>query len=160
AALAAALFDNGPGRYSAEESQSLIEQFRLRLAEDELDWKPQSALDDLIHDLSCLRFGLARLDFENLELKLQTGLERLPEPARVERPPVSARNLIASLLDDPQLGAVARLAQRLLAAVQMPRAVSDPDELNVGGISDISNRGPLDRLLLSELAHDDLTLAV
>ena len=30
----------------------------------------------------------------------------------------------------------------------------------MGGISDISNRGPLDRLLLSELAHDDLTLAV
>ena len=28
-----------------------------------------------------------------------------------------------------------------------------------GGVADITNRGPLDRLLLSELAHDDLTLA-
>src|SRR5205814_4588581 len=27
------------------------------------------------------------------------------------------------------------------------------------GVADITNRGPLDRLLLSELAHDDLTLA-
>src|SRR5262249_59432658 len=34
------------------------------------------------------------------------------------------------------------------------------EQLAVGGVADITNRGPLDRLLLSELAHDDLTLSV
>src|SRR5262249_54934372 len=48
----------------------------------------------------------------------------------------------------------------LMAAVTLPRAVSDREDLPLGGVSDISSRGPLDRLLLSELAHDDLTLAV
>jgi hypothetical protein len=47
----------------------------------------------------------------------------------------------------------------LLVAIHLPRALSEHEDLPVGGISGISNRGPLDRLLLSELAHDDLTLA-
>src|SRR5215471_18133209 len=127
AALAAILFEDAPGRYSAEESKFLVERFRLHLAEDELDWKPQSALDDLVHDLGCLRWGLTRINFDTLELRLKTGLDAAPHPAPIQPPPpTSARNLIASLLDDPELGPVARLARLLLAAVQLPRAVADP----------------------------------
>jgi hypothetical protein len=55
---------------------------------------------------------------------------------------------------------VARAARELLAAVRLPRRLGMRDELALGGVADITNRGPLDRLLLSELAHDDLTLSV
>jgi hypothetical protein len=48
----------------------------------------------------------------------------------------------------------------LLPAVHLPRSLADHEDLPTGGISDVSNRGPLARLLLNELAHDDLTLAV
>jgi hypothetical protein len=61
---------------------------------------------------------------------------------------------------DPELAALAKLAQDVLAAVHVPRALTARLDLPVGGVSDISHRGPLDRLLVSELAHDDLTLAV
>src|SRR5258708_9747749 len=47
-----------------------------------------------------------------------------------------------------------------MAAIRLPRRLAEPEELAIGGVADITNRGPLDRLLLSELAHDDLTLAV
>ena len=67
--------------------------------------------------------------------------------------------MIAGLDNDQELGGMS-IARQLLAAIHLPRSLSDRDDLPVGGISDISNRGPLDRLLLSELAHDDLTLAV
>jgi hypothetical protein len=161
AASAAIVFEVAPGLYTPDESQLLVNRFQLNLAEDEFEWKPQSALDDLIHDLACLRWGLSRLDFDSLALRLKTGLDGVPRPAPVEPPAAaSARNLIATLQDDPELGTVARLAQLVLAAVHLPRAISDPEELPIGGVSDIANRGPLDRLLLSELAHDDMTLAV
>lgn len=52
------------------------------------------------------------------------------------------------------------MAGQLLAAMHLPRPIADRDDLPVGGVSDISNRGSLDRLLTSELAQDDLTLAV
>jgi hypothetical protein len=161
AALAAAVFEDVQGRYAADESQFLAKRFALHLAGDELEWKPQSALDDLLHDLGCLRSGLSRLNFEPLDLRLKTGLESLPRKVEIEPPPpTSAKDLIATLQDDPELGGVARLARLLLAAIQLPRALSDPDDLPIGGFSDIANRGALDRLLISELANDDLTLAV
>jgi len=161
AALAAALFNDAPGRHAADKSKKLAERFRGGLSDEETEWKPESALDDLLHDLGCLRWGLKRFPFDKADLLLETGLDEVPEPAPVEPPPPSsARELIAALQDDPELGGVARLAQLLLAAVQLPRALSDPEELPIGGVSDIANRGQLDRLLLSELANDDLTLSV
>jgi hypothetical protein len=61
---------------------------------------------------------------------------------------------------DQELSGLAKLARDLMAVVYLPRHVSDPEELPVGGFSDISNRGSPDRLLPGELAHDDLTLSV
>jgi len=114
---------------------------------------------------------------ESLLLRLRTGLDSLPnlpdidlpgntdqvsadreikpEPSLSER----ARKLIEQLSRDRELGAVARAARELMAAVRLPRRLAEHDHLAVGGVSDITNRGPLDRLLLSELANDDLTLA-
>src|SRR5262249_9146804 len=70
------------------------------------------------------------------------------------------RRLIEDLSRDREYGAVARAARELMAAVRLPRRLAQREELAVGGVSDITNRGPLDRLLLSEFAPDDLTLAV
>ena len=73
---------------------------------------------------------------------------------------IQARGLLNQLTDDRELGGVARLARQLIAAITLPRTLSEPDELQMGGVSDISNRGSFDKLLLSELANDDMTLSV
>ncbi|MCC6738130.1 MAG: hypothetical protein IT452_03730 [Planctomycetia bacterium] len=114
-----------------------------------------------LQDLAVLRQGLARVTDEALELRMRTGLEQLPGAAAVpdEVAAEAVRRLIADLREDRELAGVARLAADLMAAVHVPRRVSDPEELPLGGVSDIANRGPLDRLLVSELAHDELTLA-
>ena len=52
-----------------------------------------------------------------------------------------------------------RAARELLAALRLPRPLVVREDLPIGGVADLTNRGDLDRLLLSELAHDDLTLA-
>ena len=103
---------------------------------------------------------LTRFDASTLELKRKTGLDRLVTPAEMDVPPFErVRGLLRTLDCDNEFGAITKLARRLMAAVHIPRPLSDPEELPMGGISDISHRGPLDRLLLSELANDDLTLA-
>jgi hypothetical protein len=161
ALVAELVFEDAPGRYPPDQSLQLYRRFAQGLPEDLRTWKPQSALDDLLHDLGCLRWGLHRVGVETVQNRLASGLDEPPEPAPLEPPPAgSARDLISELEDDAELGPVARLAKLLLAAVHLPRALSDPDQLPIGGVSDVVNRGPLDRLLLSELAHDDLTLAV
>jgi hypothetical protein len=116
---------------------------------------------DVLAELRLLHEGLKKFDATALRMRLQTGLEQPIEPADVDLGPAErARQLIARLQDDEELGGLARIARQMLAAIHLPRAISDREDLPVGGVSDISNRGPLDRLVLSELAHDDLTLAV
>ncbi len=105
--------------------------------------------------------GLGRLDEQAFQLRLTTGLDELVQPAVLplteER---HAGDLVSLLRDDPEYGALARLARSIMAAVHLPRPLLEPQELPLGGFSDLENRGSLDRLLVSELAHDDLTLAV
>ena len=98
---------------------------------------------------------------EQLKLRRQTGLDDVPEPVPVKEAPArSLHSLLAELEEDEELCGAARLTRRLAAALTIPRAVSEPNDIALGGVSDISNRGPLDRLLVSELAQDDLTFTV
>lgn len=131
-------------------------------------WNKEDLLGEVVRTrphvslaLMSMRPGLNRIDADALRLRLRTGLDQLVKPAEIEPPAdEGARALISRLRDDPELSGLGRLAHDLLAAVQVPRDISDPEELQLGGVSDITNRGPLDRLLTSELAHDDLALAV
>lgn len=116
---------------------------------------------DLQRQIEILASGLRGLTQEGLALRIRTGLERLPAAAEgLELPPaVRARLLLDQLLSTSEHRAMALAARQMMAAAQLPRYLHAREELAVGGVAGLSNRGSLDRLLLSELAHDDMTLA-
>ncbi len=92
---------------------------------------------------------------QHLVTKLRTGLDHVPEPipeALILAEPLS---LYDQLLQDPQTAGLARLAKHLVAALNIPMQSKGSSDLPLGGISDITNRGNYDKLLLTELAHDD-----
>ena len=117
--------------------------------------------DSLVRELREFSLSLERTTAETLKLRQQTGLDEVPLPADVIVPaePAAIRSLLQKLAFDEELSGVARIARQLSAVLHLPRTITDSNEMPMGGVSDISNRGTLDRLLLSELAHDDLTLA-
>lgn len=96
-----------------------------------------------------------------LEVLLRTGLEQLPEPAPLPQPdPIPSNDdLLTQLSQDPQTAGLARLTKRLIAALNIPPHTQGASDQPLGGVSDISNRGDFDRLLLSELANDNDTLS-
>ena len=99
---------------------------------------------------------------EQLDQLLKTGIAddiQAPDEELLDQR-AQARGLLEELSDDEEFSGFARLTKQLIAAITLPRTLSEPDDLQMGGISDITNRGSLDKLLLSELAHDDLTFAV
>ncbi len=99
---------------------------------------------------------------ESLRLRLRTGLDAPPTADAVELAlprGERARRLLARLAEDEQNGGLALVARDLMAAIRLPSVLTRADEQAAGGASGLGNRGTLDRLLLSELAHDDLTLA-
>jgi hypothetical protein len=140
-------------------ARMLVEQYSPRMVE--ALGGPPGDIRDVLADLRLLHEGLKKFDPETFRLRYRTGLEHSIVPAEIELEPAEeARQLIARLQEDEELGGVARIARCLLAAIQLPRAISDEEDVPVGGVSDIANHGPLDRLMLSELANDGLTLAV
>ncbi|MDB5343288.1 MAG: hypothetical protein JWP89_1665 [Schlesneria sp.] len=112
-------------------------------------------------ELLSLKHGLSQVTEQSLRLRLKTGLDELPLPADTIVPaePAAVRALLQTLALDEDLSGLSRVARSLSAVLLLPRPITASDELPLGGVSDISNRGTLDRLLLSELAHEDLMLA-
>lgn len=131
--------------------------FADMLEMDEIE--PQGRLEG---DIITLDRQLRMMDQDTIEFLLKTGLPQAPEPAPEMDLPLDVRieDLLDHLLADPQVAGIARVARQLMAAITLPHALSRAEDDALGGVSDIGNRGPLHRLLLSELAHDDETLAV
>jgi hypothetical protein len=163
--LAEMVFEAVTNRLSPEESSAVMTALAQGVSFEAIEENIGSAeADPLIRatkDLVEFCLGLATVTPERLELRAQAGLDQLPQTADAEfSPGERVRAMLAELRDDPELGGVARLATNLMAAVAVPKKLDRHDELSLGGLSDLTNRGPLDRLLVSELAHDDETLSI
>lgn len=117
------------------------------------------------NELACLAQSLNRFPTtEALALHLRTGLDKLPAPLPLPEPPTTespasdSADLLDQLARDPRTAGLARLTQQLVAALRIPLHARGASDQPIGGISDVTNRGNFDRLLLSELAHDDHVL--
>lgn len=94
----------------------------------------------------------------SLELRLRAGVYQLPEPIKIDLPEIALGDLFDQLANDPKTASLVRLAKHIVAALKIPMHSQGSGDQSYGGISDITNRGNYDKLLLSELAHDDLLL--
>ena len=159
--LAEAVFEAAKVERYVEAHAVLRLGMRLPMTDAELVDNETVARRSYVPQIHTVSFGLKAHTAESLALRLRTGLDSLPKDADANIPAAErAWRLIEELSRDREIGAVARAARELMAAVRLPRRLAQREQLAIGGVSDITNRGPLDRLLLSELAHDDLTLSV
>ena len=97
-----------------------------------------------------------------LRNRLKTGLEDAPAAAdiAISWDSYQIQTLVGELHEDPDLAGIARLVRDFMATFTLPRAPVSPEFGALGGVADISNRGQIHRLLISELANDDDTLAL
>lgn len=121
----------------------------------------------LRHDLTALDQAFVACPPECLRNRLTLGLDHVPTQAEaVPFPPdtsLPARpsDLLLSLdREGGEFAQVAGLVRRLSAVLHVPQSVTQREDLPLGGVSDITNRGDPSRLLMTELAWDDLTFAV
>jgi chaperonin cofactor prefoldin len=163
--LAEMVFEELDRKLPPDQSQAIVQAFTggitFETSATEVSENQSDKIEFLPAELRALREGLRRIDPHRLEARIRTGLDEPPNPAAVALSAAErVRSLLKTLSDDRELAALSRLASNLMAAIAIPRALADRDDLPQGGVSDLTNRGPLDRLLVSELAHDDQTLAV
>jgi MoxR-vWA-beta-propeller ternary system domain bpX0/MoxR-vWA-beta-propeller ternary system domain bpX1 len=98
-------------------------------------------------------------DVHSLDVKIRTGLDvlptsiELPEEEKTEEPdPLS---ILEELAADDKTAGLAALTLSVIAALNVPMHAQGASDLPLGGVSDLTNKGTYDKLLLSELAQDD-----
>lgn len=119
---------------------------------------PEDGLAEMLQYIKSLHQGLSNVDFHVVAVRAATGVDEIPtapEDLEIGR---DFSYLIEQLKSDDEFRALANLATRLAPASQLPRVFHMPIDVTGDGYGDISNRGPLHRLLLTELAYDGLTM--
>ncbi len=83
------------------------------------------------------------------DLKEDVGLE--------EDVNLKPEELVKELIDNPQTHKVGSLVKTLWSGLNLPvHSASVKSEQPIGGVSDLTNKGSYDRLLISEYANDDM----
>lgn len=152
------VFRNSYPKIPAKESKEIIQLFNSGIL-DEKVFREGDAITypRLKLEMGCLVQAISPFkDAETLELKLKTSLEKIPEALEIELP--EKDDLIQQLSQDEKTYGIANLTKRLIAGLNIPMHTAGTSNQALGGISDITNRGAFDKLLLSELANDNETL--
>lgn len=161
-----------PGRkLSPSHSRDIVTEFKQTPYVDVFQQRsPElNGVARLLADLSALEKVFQFCPPEHLERRLSTGVDQLPtrqlelplpQPDETPTPDIPADLLRALEHEGGELAQVAGLVRRMSAILHVPKAVTHRDEMPLGGVSDITNRGDPSRLLMTELAWDDLTFAV
>ncbi len=98
-------------------------------------------------------------DLESLNTKIRTGLDALPPPIELPRveeiEETDPLSILEELAADDKTAGLAALTLSVIAALNVPIHAQGASDMPLGGVSDITNKGDFDRLLLSELAQED-----
>ena len=170
------IFSKVESKLSAEAADSMIGFFNAGnvdhiMFRDEPDDRIKIANSDVEKDSSAFMVKVFKDDMRwlqlaleiyptvnELELAVRTGMQEVPNTIELEIPKLESGDLLTQLEEDASTTGLAQLTKRLIAALNIPMHAHGSSDQLFGGVSDITNRGNFDRLLLSELAHDDLSL--
>lgn len=155
------LFGNIKVKIPQSEAEEIIQIFDSGILDGSI-FKVKGVIGERKLKLVLRSVNQAIAPFKNtaeLALKLKTGLREIPEILEIEVPNEDETgDLLEQLSDDNRTKGIANLTTRLIAGLNIPMHTAGVSNQAFGGISDITNRGEFDKLLLSELANDNETL--
>lgn len=115
--------------------------------------------DDIINrDIETLSFIHHQFPTTESIVKSIQGLTDEPEikeEIREERTTESEKDFIQELIEEPKTFQIGSLIKRIWSGLKIPMKHLSPGEQPIGGVSDITNKGDLHRMLLSEYANED-----
>jgi len=151
------VFDNCHHRLSAAtaaeilkyaDSGSLFERCAQRIAFNESAY---------ISDLTTLQLLNSRFPDAPSIVRAMEGLPPIEkvEDEVAEKEAVPAKSFVDLLIEEPKTFEVGNLIRHIWGGLKIPMLHFSPGDQPIGGISDMTNKGNIDRMLLSEFAHDD-----
>lgn len=160
--LLQALFADSHNLVSHKRAKNMLRQFREgdfdrhQLTQDQ---KPLRA--NPLREWHTLILMSQRFPTNEQILQAMAGLPDLPDDLELEPQPAGAspqptNDFLDSLLQDPRTFEVGALVKQLWSGLALTFHDTLPSQQPIGGVSDLTNKGELHQLLLTEWANEDL----
>jgi MoxR-vWA-beta-propeller ternary system domain bpX0/MoxR-vWA-beta-propeller ternary system domain bpX1 len=154
------IFKNSHNHLSLKDSASIVEEYR-RLGFKE-NGDQRQAFSVFFFSMDCRPLAILNLKYRD-GFTIDKLLENLPEiPEEVlpisEKIEVEKRTLdfVDMLTQEPKTFSVGALIRQIWSGLNIPLHHAVPSPQPMGGVSDLTNKGNFDRLLITEFANDDL----
>lgn len=132
----------------ANELEPCLEQNTLPWATILRDFRVLGLLHKVFPDVDSIYSALQNLPDTQI-LEDEEILETEPSP--------NSKDFISLLTEESKTYFVGSLVKRLWSGLQLPFKQTHPGEMPIGGVSDITNKGNFQNLLITEFANDDQT---
>lgn len=158
AILLTALFQNAHNAISTKESKSIAKGYS-----DSFDWiTTHLPVEDItekrmLWDFRTLAIIGRKCKTKGDVLTLMGGVPELEETLALEEAQDEPETLVEALCEDVDTYKVGALVPMLWSGLKLPYHSTQSSEQPLGGVSNLTNKGDLSRLLISEFAYDDLT---
>ncbi len=154
------IFKDAHNKYSVKDSKKIIELLKQKKVNLK---KKEFSLEAFKQDVRTLSF--AHRDFPTKESILEK-IASLPkinkESLEIDEENKQNFNqnkeidLVEQLTENKETFVIGSLIKSLFAGLNIPFHNTQPSQQPLGGVSDLTNKGSYDRLLISEYANDDL----
>jgi hypothetical protein len=158
------IFEKCHNRVGSETAKKLISDFKDTKS-DYLEMIGSIPFNDANFIKDFRTIGLLIQKFPTKESLLK-ALTALPEPEKivealeeeVSEPLESNKKIdfVEELIQEQKTFQVGSLIQRIWSGLNIPFHHNVPSQQPIGGVSDLTNKGDFDKLLLSEFANDDM----
>lgn len=127
-----------------------------------LERPKEFSINNFRKDFRCMALLYKKFPDVNTLLQKLKGLPELGEilPEAEEKLPTGGkRDFVDDLLDNQDTFHVGALIRHIWSGLKIPLHHNLAGDQPLGGVSDLTNKGDFDKLLVSEFANDDLTFA-
>lgn len=111
-----------------------------------------------IRDLKTLELLNEKFPDATSIIQAMQGLPPIPDPideVAEPQPAAAEKSFVDMLIDEPKTFEVGNLIRHIWSGLKIPMQHFSPGDQPLGGISDMTNKGNIDHMLLSEFAYDD-----
>lgn len=155
--------EENPSRISSKAASIIFLQIKNKHYDIQILNTPNELQNILIfHDIKILAQLSKIFPTEQDILKKMAGLIPILSENKVLELPTSPletvqKDFIQELIETEETFFMGSLVKHIWSGLDIPTHYNLPSEQPLGGISDLTNKGDFDKLLISEFAHDDLT---
>lgn len=146
------IFQDCHNKKSVENSEFLVKEIKMQRISPDC-YKKEAIIANVLN-LDIRPLALLKERFKSNEIIIE-AMRAIPQDIDIDLESEKEGDLISDLIGDPKTFYIGSLVKKLWGGLNIPMHYTATSQQQLGGVSDISNKGDFDKLFLSEFANED-----